>query len=52
MMVLLILFIIRRRRLLHLRHGLAPDVQAGEGEGALPGAPHGLQLAPDQLQLL
>ena len=51
MMVLLILFIIRRR-LLQLGHGLAPDVQAGEGQGALPGAPHGLQLGPDQLQLL
>ena len=50
-MVLLILFIIRRR-LLQLGHGLAPDVQAGEGEGALPGTPHTLQLAPDKLQLL
>ena len=51
MVVVLILIIIRRRRL-HLWHGLAPDVQTGEGQGPLPGAPHGLQLAPHQLQLL
>ena len=51
MMVVLILIIIRRGRL-HLWHGLAPDVQTREGQGPLPGAPHGLQLAPHQLQLL
>ena len=51
MMVVLILIIIRRRWL-HLWHGLAPDVQTGEGQGPLPGAPHGLQLAPHHLQLL
>ena len=51
MMVLLTLIIIRRRRL-HLWHGLAPDVQTREGQGPLPGAPHGLQLAPHHLQLL